>query len=174
MITTLSDALAERGFDTLTAVQTAVTAPELAEADLLVSAQTGSGKTVGFGLAIAPTLLDADGRVRRRFASSQLPLGVVESTREGCEPEQCALVAGEQFALFSDGVVEVAGDSGEPFGIERFEETLASHAVDQRVEAVRQALAGHLEGASAHDDMSLLLLDAAALDGHAALHDPVI
>src|SRR6056297_692941 len=57
MISTLTEALAERGFDTLTDVQLAVTAPELAEADLLVSAQTGSGKTVGFGLAIAGTLL---------------------------------------------------------------------------------------------------------------------
>ncbi|QQA42194.1 DEAD/DEAH box helicase [Pelagovum pacificum] len=57
MIQTLSDALAERGYDTLTPVQEAVTDPELASADLLVSAQTGSGKTVGFGLAIGSTLL---------------------------------------------------------------------------------------------------------------------
>ena len=48
MIPTLSDALADRGFDTLTDVQQAVTAPELAKSDLLVSAQTGSGKTVGW------------------------------------------------------------------------------------------------------------------------------
>ncbi len=54
---TLTDALAARGYDTLTSVQEAVTAPELAGADLLVSAQTGSGKTVGFGLAIASTLM---------------------------------------------------------------------------------------------------------------------
>ncbi|WP_439139786.1 DEAD/DEAH box helicase [Roseicyclus sp.] len=63
MITTLTEALAERGFDVLTDVQQAVTAPELAEADLLVSAQTGSGKTVGFGLAIAPTLMGTDTRL---------------------------------------------------------------------------------------------------------------
>ena len=61
MIQTLTDALSERGYDNLTAVQEAVTNPDLRDADLLVSAQTGSGKTVGFGLAIAPTLLgDAD------------------------------------------------------------------------------------------------------------------
>ena len=53
----LADALAHRGYDTLTPVQEAVTKPELEGADLLVSAQTGSGKTVGFGLAIAPTIL---------------------------------------------------------------------------------------------------------------------
>ena len=57
MISSLSEALAERGYDQLTPVQEAVSAPELVASDLLVSAQTGSGKTVGFGLAIAPTLL---------------------------------------------------------------------------------------------------------------------
>ncbi|MFZ7093756.1 DEAD/DEAH box helicase [Primorskyibacter sp. 2E233] len=79
MITTLSDALAERGYDQLTDVQEAVTAPELTEADLLVSAQTGSGKTVGFGLAIAPTLLGDDAR----FGPPAAPLAlVVAPTRE--------------------------------------------------------------------------------------------
>ena len=57
MFQTLASALSERGYDPLTPVQEAVTNPELRDSDLLVSAQTGSGKTVGFGLAIAPTLL---------------------------------------------------------------------------------------------------------------------
>lgn len=79
MITALSEALAERGFDTLTPVQEAVSAPDLAEADLLVSAQTGSGKTVGFGLAIAPTLLGGE----ERFGPAATPLAlVVAPTRE--------------------------------------------------------------------------------------------
>ena len=57
MVPALAGTLAARGYDTLTAVQTAVLAPEADGADLLVSAQTGSGKTVAFGIAIAPTLL---------------------------------------------------------------------------------------------------------------------
>ena len=57
MIQTLSDALAERGYEVMTAVQDEVTRPELQDADLLVSAQTGSGKTVAFGLAMGPTLM---------------------------------------------------------------------------------------------------------------------
>ncbi|MCF3973438.1 DEAD/DEAH box helicase [Paracoccus salsus] len=79
MITPLSEALAERGFDILTPVQQAVTAPDVADADLLVSAQTGSGKTVGFGLAIAPTLMgEAEG-----FGPAATPLGlIVAPTRE--------------------------------------------------------------------------------------------
>ena len=53
----LYDAIAARGYETLTPVQEAVTAPDLTGRDMLVSAQTGSGKTLGFGLAIAPTVL---------------------------------------------------------------------------------------------------------------------
>ncbi|WP_282027069.1 DEAD/DEAH box helicase [Limimaricola cinnabarinus] len=79
MMQTLRDALDARGYDTLTPVQEAVTAPELAERDLLVSAQTGSGKTVGFGLAIGPTLLDDDGHLPR--AAAPLALAIAP-TRE--------------------------------------------------------------------------------------------
>ena len=61
MISTLAAALEKQGYDTLTPVQEAVTNPDLEGQDLLVSAQTGSGKTVGFGLAIGPTILAEDG-----------------------------------------------------------------------------------------------------------------
>lgn len=79
MIKTLSDALAQQGYDTLTPVQEAVSDPALKDADLLVSAQTGSGKTVGFGLAIAPTILgEAD-----VFGPAGPPLAlVIAPTRE--------------------------------------------------------------------------------------------
>ncbi len=54
---TLARALTEREYNDPTAVQTAVLAPETVGRDLLVSAQTGSGKTVAFGLSIAATLM---------------------------------------------------------------------------------------------------------------------
>ena len=54
----LASALAIKGYETLTQVQDAVLNPDLLGKDLLVSAQTGSGKTVAFGLAMADTLLD--------------------------------------------------------------------------------------------------------------------
>ncbi len=79
MIPPLSEALAERGYVNLTPVQEAVIAPGLQGADLLVSAQTGSGKTVGFGLAIAPTLLGE----ATAFGPAAAPLAlVVAPTRE--------------------------------------------------------------------------------------------
>ena len=58
VVPALGEALANRGYTNLTPVQEAMLAPELRDADALVSAQTGSGKTVAFGLALAPTLLD--------------------------------------------------------------------------------------------------------------------
>jgi ATP-dependent RNA helicase DeaD len=56
----LAAALEARGYPSLTTVQAATTAPESSGRDLLVSAQTGSGKTVAFGLAMAEQLLDGD------------------------------------------------------------------------------------------------------------------
>ncbi|PUB12770.1 ATP-dependent RNA helicase DeaD [Yoonia sediminilitoris] len=79
MIPTLSDALAKQGYTDLTPVQIAVTDAELEGKDLLVSAQTGSGKTVGFGLAIGPTILAEDGT----FGPAGRPLAlVIAPTRE--------------------------------------------------------------------------------------------
>ena len=53
----LAGALSARGYTDLTQVQSAVLVSRLSDKDLLVSAQTGSGKTVAFGLAMAEALL---------------------------------------------------------------------------------------------------------------------
>ena len=75
----LADALEARGYDTLTPVQQAVLEPELDGVDMLVSAQTGSGKTLGFGLAIAPTLLGT----AEHFPDAGAPLAlIIAPTRE--------------------------------------------------------------------------------------------
>ncbi len=75
----LASALAARDYTDLTPVQTAVVAKEAADRDLLVSAQTGSGKTVAYGLALASTLLD--GAERMGPAADPLAL-IVAPTRE--------------------------------------------------------------------------------------------
>jgi ATP-dependent RNA helicase DeaD len=75
----LARALAARNYSDPTPVQAAVLAADAAGRDLLVSAQTGSGKTVAYGLAIAENLLaDAE-----RFESAAAPLAlIVAPTRE--------------------------------------------------------------------------------------------
>ena len=79
IVPALQQALSQRGYTDLTPVQTAVLAPELRDADALVSAQTGSGKTVAFGMALAPTLLAG----AERFAPARAPAAlIVAPTRE--------------------------------------------------------------------------------------------
>ncbi|SEN26838.1 ATP-dependent RNA helicase DeaD [Sphingomonas gellani] len=73
-----ADALRARGYEALTPVQNEVTQEQADGRDLLVSAQTGSGKTVAFGLAMAGDLL-ADGAL----PPPALPLSlVIAPTRE--------------------------------------------------------------------------------------------
>ncbi len=75
----LARALAERNYNEPTPVQTAVLATEAADRDLLVSAQTGSGKTVAYGLAIAANLLGETDRFEKGAAPLAL---IVAPTRE--------------------------------------------------------------------------------------------
>ncbi|GGC00053.1 DEAD/DEAH box helicase [Novosphingobium endophyticum] len=75
----LGEALSERGYAAPTPVQAAVLEQEAHGRDLIVSAQTGSGKTVAFGLAMAVDLLGADGYM----PSATAPLAlIVAPTRE--------------------------------------------------------------------------------------------
>ena len=75
----LAAALAAKGYDSLTPVQQAVLAAEAQGRDALVSAQTGSGKTVAFGIAIADQLLR--GADKLLYADTPMAL-VIAPTRE--------------------------------------------------------------------------------------------
>jgi len=74
----LQTALTARGYAAPTPVQAAILDPEARDRDLLVSAQTGSGKTVAFGLALAPTLLGE----AARFERGPVKALVIAPTRE--------------------------------------------------------------------------------------------
>ncbi len=75
----LARALAERDYQKPTPVQAAVLRPEAEGRDILVSAQTGSGKTVAFGLAMGGELLGAAEKVPEAGAPLAL---VIAPTRE--------------------------------------------------------------------------------------------
>lgn len=75
----LARALAARSYTDPTPVQSAVTAPEATGRDMLVSAQTGSGKTVAYGLAVGQTLLGSEERLPAPGAPLAL---VIAPTRE--------------------------------------------------------------------------------------------
>jgi ATP-dependent RNA helicase DeaD len=75
----LTRALVERNYTTPTQVQLQVVQPEAEGRDLLVSAQTGSGKTIAFGLAFSDTLLEG----AAAFGPARDPLAlIIAPTRE--------------------------------------------------------------------------------------------
>lgn len=75
----LAAALSAKGYDSLTPVQSAMLAADVAGKDVLVSAQTGSGKTVAFGIGIAEELL----RGADRLLYADVPMALcIAPTRE--------------------------------------------------------------------------------------------
>ncbi|MEY4269226.1 MAG: hypothetical protein RLZZ58_442 [Pseudomonadota bacterium] len=74
----LGEAIAARGYTAPSLVQAAVMEPEAHGRDLIVSAQTGSGKTVAFGIAMADQLIE-DGACP--YAPAPLAL-LIAPTRE--------------------------------------------------------------------------------------------
>ncbi|MFC3182755.1 DEAD/DEAH box helicase [Cypionkella sinensis] len=75
----LAAALTAKGYEKLTAVQQAMLQDDAQSRDLLVSAQTGSGKTVAFGIAMADQILG--GMDKLLYADVPLAL-VIAPTRE--------------------------------------------------------------------------------------------
>jgi ATP-dependent RNA helicase DeaD len=75
----LREALAKRGFSDLTEVQKAVLDSGASGRDLQISSQTGSGKTVALGLALAPRLIEG---ASARDAKRSLRAMVIVPTRE--------------------------------------------------------------------------------------------
>ncbi len=84
----LREAMLERGFTSLTPVQSAVVEPELAGRDLRISSQTGSGKTVAIGLVLAE-LFDRPGPPAGRPA---------EGGPRGCRPRAIVVAPTRELA----------------------------------------------------------------------------
>src|SRR5438046_8571826 len=97
----LAQTLEARGYQTATDVQTAVLDRSVAGRDLLVSSQTGSGKTIAFGAALAETLLGSE---RDHAAPTAL---VIVPTRE-----LAAQVRGELAWLFAGTGLRLASFTG--------------------------------------------------------------
>ena len=106
----LASALHARGYLTPTPVQTRVL--EAPDADLLVSSQTGSGKTVAFGLVIGRVLLGDEGTLA---APARPRAVVIAPTRELAQQVQRELAwlyaeTGARVAAFTGGT-DLRGDT---------------------------------------------------------------
>lgn len=143
----IAEALQERGYAEPTAVQAAVLASEADGRDLIVSAQTGSGKTVAFGLALARSLLD------NFHAPAQAPLAlVIAPTRE------LALQVGRELEwLYSRTTARIATCVG---GMDPSKERRALHGGAHVVIGTPGRLRDHLERGA----LDLSLTQAVVLD----------
>ncbi len=130
----LGQALAARGYAEPTPVQAAVLEPGAVGRDLVVSAQTGSGKTVAFGMAMATELLRADGTAE----ASAGPLAlVIAPTRE-----LALQVSRELVWLYGQAGVRVATCVG---GMDPSKERRALRELPQIVVGTPGRLRDHLE-----------------------------
>lgn len=99
----LDAALLARGYTEPTSVQSAVLNPETAGRDLLVSARTGSGKTVAFGLAAADTLMP-DGELPPPGAPIALAIAPTRELALQVREELAWLYAGARIASCVGGM----------------------------------------------------------------------
>jgi len=130
----------------------------------LVSIDPRDGQLLVWNGGTPPVvLLDADGRELQRFHSRNLPLGILDDASLDDTLERYSLPVDAHVIACSDGVVEAQSDTGEDFGMDRLIQAAASAPRERRMAAMNAALHEHLKGASAHDDLSLLIVDCANL-----------
>lgn len=105
--------------------------------------------------------MSAEGSVKRCLPSSHLPLGVVDVDEATVETESLHLDwdAGDQFVLFSDGLIEATNRDDEAYGVDRLKLALSGAPPDGRLDAARASLKGFLGLKEAVDDVSLLLVN---------------
>ena len=104
-------------------------------------------------------LIGDDGAELYRFASRQLPLGIVCSRDMELTIDRFTLEGSAQLIACSDGVVEAMSPDGAAFGIDRLISVAGCAARAERMHAMSQALDAHLGGRNPHDDLSLVVVD---------------
>lgn len=120
-------------------------------------------------------LVGDGGRIIRRFASLNLPLGVESDINYYRDSEVTVLHQPCHLMLCSDGVLEAENAKGEWFGSHGIELALANAATAATYcWSLQQAVDRHLQGGVAHDDLSCLVLDCSEsrcqLDTGSAIH----
>lgn len=127
------------------------------------------------GLPEAMLYRNADRMLAARFPSKSFPLGVVESEQLDCSVESCEVADGDRVYLYTDGLVEARGPSGEMFSeaqLERcFGEGYEPAAMFERIMWELNRFRG---GAPQNDDVTLFELTVDSTAVHAAAGSTVM
>ncbi len=99
----------------------------------------------------------AEGRVITRYASENVPIGIVPP-RDYSATARCATLApGDQLLVYSDGLIEAHGPTAELFGNGRLQAVMDSPGpAFERFDALLASLGQHVQTAPQSDDVSVL------------------
>jgi hypothetical protein len=101
-------------------------------------------------------VLSQRGERVRRISSTDLPLGVVESSMLELNFEQFPVERGDEVLIFSDGLIEAADASGARFGLSRVEEIVKDAEPGASFERLLQQVSVFRGAIGAEDDVSLV------------------
>ncbi|MBS1160049.1 MAG: hypothetical protein H6R15_2468 [Proteobacteria bacterium] len=104
-------------------------------------------------------VFDRWGRSEQVFSPANLPLGIVDNGEMECQPVTFTWTPESQIVLCSDGLIEANDAHGKQFGISGLLAAAANTSPTIRFQQIEQALAKHLDGTIAADDISLMLID---------------
>jgi len=104
-------------------------------------------------------LLDASGKVRKRFRSMHVPLGILDDASFDGELESAHYDAACQLFIASDGLIEAENETGVPFGEARALQVVAEALPALRLPALRGAIQIHLGAKMASDDISVVMVN---------------
>ena len=107
----------------------------------------------------APLLVGKNGEILHEWKSANLPLGILPGGSFSGKAEAFQYGENCQLCLFSDGLPEAESPQGEQFGRERVHGLLRDSDADSRFDSLMSLLDMHLAGKTAHDDISLALVD---------------
>lgn len=109
----------------------------------------------------SPCMVDASGKIVKRWKSRHVPLGLLSPEEFSSELEVYSYDGECQLFLWSDGLTEAENAEGVQFGAERACSTLESAEPEHRFETLVQALDVHRAGALA-DDITVLMVSVPA------------
>ncbi|MBE9610186.1 ATP-binding SpoIIE family protein phosphatase [Chitinilyticum piscinae] len=103
-------------------------------------------------------ILDPSGRLLKSVPSSNLPLGIIPSHSMDFVPVRHYYDQQGLIVACSDGLIEAHVPGADAYGFDRLLGAIAGNLAGNRIDSVKDSLAGYLQGHPHHDDVSLVLM----------------